>query len=119
MESYAPKAHLTSPYWNWGIYYVDRVKAAIAGTWKPGEYFGGYKEGVVELSTLNTVVPEDVKKLVEEKKAALKAGTFDVYTGPIKDQKGVIKLEAGAKMSDKDILALNYFFEGVEGIIPG
>ncbi|NWJ48241.1 MAG: BMP family ABC transporter substrate-binding protein [Chloroflexi bacterium] len=118
MESYAPKAHLASPYWNWGIYYVDRVKAAIAGTWKSGEYFGGYKEGVVDLSPLNTVVPDDVKKLVEDKKAALKAGTFEVYAGPIKDQKGAVKVAEGAKLTDADILALNYFFEGVDGTIP-
>jgi len=115
MESYAPKAHLASPYWNWGIYYVDRVKAAMDGTWKAAEYFGGYKEGVVDLSTPNMVVPDDVKKLVEDKKAAMKAGTFDVYTGVIKDQKGAVKLAEGQKMSDKDILSLDYFFEGIDG----
>jgi basic membrane protein A len=118
MESYAPKAHLASPYWNWGIYYVDRVKAAMDGTWKPTEYFGGYKEGVVDLSPLSSAVPDDAKKLVEEKKAAMKAGTFDVYTGPIKDQTGAVKVAEGQKMSDKDILGIDYFFEGVDGTIP-
>lgn len=119
MESYAPKAHLASPYWNWGIYYVDRVKAAMDGTWKTSEYFGGYKEGVVDLSPTNTVVPDDVKKLVEDKKALMKAGTWDVYTGPIKDQKGAVKVAEGQKMTDKDILGIDYFFEGVEGTLPG
>ncbi len=118
MESYAPKAHLASPYWDWGKYYIERVKAAMNGTWKTGEYLGGYKEGVVELSPLNAVVPADVKTLVETKRKAIIDGSLAPYTGPIKDQSGAVKLPDGQKMSDKDILALDYFVEGVDGVIP-
>ncbi len=118
MESYAPKAHLASPYWDWGKYYVERVKAAMAGTWKPGEYFGGYKEGVVELSPLNAVVPADVKTLIETKRKAIVDGTLAPYQGPVKDQTGAIKVAEGQKMSDKDILGINFFVEGVDGTIP-
>lgn len=118
MESYAPKAHLASPYWDWSPYYIERVKAAMNGTWKTGDYFGGLKEGVVDLSPLNAVVPDDVKKLVDEKKAAIKAGTLDVYAGPYKDQSGATKVAAGATLSDKDITSINYFVEGVDGTIP-
>lgn len=118
MESYAPKAHLASPYWDWSPYYIDRVKAAMAGTWKTGSYFGGFKEGVVDLSPLNSVVPDDVKKLVDDKKAAMKAGTFDVYAGPVKDQTGAVKIAAGATLSDDQITSIDYFVEGVDGTIP-
>ncbi len=117
MESYAPKAHLASPYWDWGKYYVDRVKAAMDGTWKPDTYLGGFKEGVVELSPLNAVVPADVKALIETKRKAMIDGTFDAYTGPIKDQTGAVKVAEGQKMSDKDILSIDYFFEGIDGTI--
>jgi basic membrane protein A len=118
MESYAPKAHLASPYWDWGKYYIDRVKAAMAGTWKSGEYFGGYKEGVVELSPLNSVVPADVKSLIDTKRKAIIDGALAPYAGPIKDQSGAIKVPDGQKMSDKDILAIDYLVEGVDGTIP-
>ncbi len=118
MESYAPKAHLASPYWDWSPYYIERVKAAMAGTWKTGSYFGGLKEGVVDLSPLNAVVPDDVKKLVDEKKAAIKAGTLNVYAGPIKDQSGAVKVAAGATLTDEQITSIDYFIEGVDGTIP-
>lgn len=118
MESYAPKAHLASPYWDWSPYYIDRVKAVMAGTWKTGSYFGGFKEGVVDLSPLNSVVPDDVKKLVDEKKAAIKAGTLDVYAGPIKDNTGAEKVAKGATLSDEQITAIDYLVEGVDGTIP-
>ena len=118
MESYAPKAHLASPYWDWSPYYIDRVKAAMNGTWKTGSYFGGFKEGVVDLSPLNSVVPGDVKKMVDDKKAALKAGTFDVYAGPIKDNTGAVKVAQGATLTDDQITSIDYLVEGVDGTIP-
>lgn len=118
MESYGPKAHLASPYWDWGKYYVDRIKLALDGKWKSGEYFGGYKEGVVELSPLNAIVPADVKTLVETKRKQLIDGTLEPFAGPVKDQTGAVKVAEGKKMSDKDILGINFFVEGVEGTIP-
>ena len=118
MDNYAPKAYLTSPTWNWGLYYVDRVKAALNGTWKPDQYFGGFKEGVVDLAPISALVPNDVKDLVATKKKALISGELDVYAGPIKDQSGNIKIPAGSRASDQDILAMNYFVQGVEGTIP-
>ncbi len=118
MDTYAPKAYLTSPTWNWGLYYVDRVKAAMAGTWKPTEYFGGFKEGVVDLAPLSALVPADIKTLVDAKKKAIISGELNVYTGPIKDQSGAIKIAAGATASDKDILGMDYFVQGIEGTIP-
>src|SRR5438128_1582119 len=33
-ENFAPKSWLTAAIYNWGVYYVQRVKAAMNGTWK-------------------------------------------------------------------------------------
>ena len=35
-QKFAPKSWLTASVFNWGPYYLSRVKAAMAGTWKPG-----------------------------------------------------------------------------------
>lgn len=118
MESYGAKAHLASPYWDWGKYYIERVRLAMDGKWKTGEYFGGFKEGVVELSPLNAVVPTEVKTLVETKRKQLIDGALEPYSGPLKDQTGAVKVAEGKKMTDKEILAINFFVEGVEGTIP-
>ena len=34
MTPAAPKAHLTAPIWNWGVYYTTAVEQAINGEWK-------------------------------------------------------------------------------------
>ena len=44
----APKQWLTAATYNWGPYYVKRVKAAMNGTWKPGFYYGTIKDGFTE-----------------------------------------------------------------------
>lgn len=118
MSKAAPKAVLTSPVWNWGPYYVNTVKAVKEGTWKSGQYWGPMSDKVVDLAPFGPMVPDDVKKLVEDKKQEIASGKFDVFTGPVKDQKGILKVTGGQKMTDKEMLEFNWFVEGVEGAIP-
>ncbi|CEO89373.1 BMP family ABC transporter substrate-binding protein [Syntrophaceticus schinkii] len=117
MSKFAPKGYLTSPVWNWGPYYVDVVKSVKEGTWKSEAYWGSMADQVVDLAAMSSLVPDDVKKLVEDKKGKITSGEWDVFTGPIKDQKGNIKVPEGKKMSDEEMLGFDWFVEGVEGTI--
>ncbi|AKX94775.1 BMP family ABC transporter substrate-binding protein [Neomoorella thermoacetica] len=118
MSQFAPNATLTSPVWNWGPYYVKIVEAVKNGTWKPEQYYGTMKDGIVDLAPFNKMVPQDVRDLVEKKKQEIIDGKFFVFQGPIKDQSGKIRVQEGQKMSQEDILGFNWFVEGVEGEIP-
>ncbi len=124
MREQAPGAVMTSPMWNWGPYYVEVVKAIKEGTFDPTPtagtltYWGGLKEGVVGLSDYGPMVPDETKQLVEQEKQRITSGEWDVFYGPIKDQKGEIRVPEGQQMSDDDMLNMNWFVEGVEGNIP-
>ncbi|ABO50694.1 nucleoside-binding protein [Desulforamulus reducens MI-1] len=118
MSKMAPKAVMTSAVWNWGPYYVDTVKAIQAGTWKSDQYWGPMSDNIVDLAPYGPMVSDDIKKVVETKKQEIIEGKFDVFTGPIKDQAGKERVAAGQKMSDADMLSLDWFVEGVEGTIP-
>lgn len=113
----APKAYMTAPIWNWGPYYVEQVKAIMDGTWKSSSYYGGTKEGIVDLAPLTSVAPPESKALVDEYRNKIIDGSFNVFTGPIKDQSGAIKVEAGKTLTDQDVLTMMWFVEGVEGKI--
>ena len=115
MRQFVGDSVLASPVWNWGPYYTQRAKAALNGTWKTHQYWGGLKEGIVKLSDFSPKVPQDVKDMVAAKQKAMIDGSWDVFTGPIKDQSGKEVLAAGAKMSDGDMLNMSYFVEGVIG----
>ncbi len=118
MSAFAPKAHLASAVVNWGPYYEKAVNDVLAGTWKTADTKWGTKEGANDLIKINSVVPESAKKRVEDAKAGLKAGTFAVFRGPLKDNSGKIVLEKDVVADDAWKGKINFYVEGVEGKIP-
>ena len=118
MRSFAPNAFLTAPIWNWGALYTKVAEQVHNGTWKSEQIWWGMKEDLVRLADFSAKVPEDVRTLVAEKAAAIKAGTFHPFTGPIKDQSGKEVVAAGQTPADGELLGMNYFVEGVQGTIP-
>ena len=118
MSAFAPKAHLASAVVNWGPYYEKAVNDVISGTWKTSDTKWGTKEGANDLIKINSVVPESAKKRVDEIKAGLKAGTFAVFRGPLKDSSGKVVLEKDVIADDAWKGKINFYVEGVEGKIP-
>ncbi len=118
MSKYGPKSHLTASIHVWNSYYVDVIKAVLAGSWKSGEVWGGIKDGMVELSPLSAAVPADIRALVAAKTEAIRAGTLHPFAGPVKDQDGKVRVAAGAVMSDGDMLGFDWYVEGVVGKLP-
>ncbi len=115
MSQFAPKAHLTAPVWNWGPFYQSIVKQVQAGTWKAEASWPGMETGIVDLAPFSSMVPEDVQNLVNAKKAEITAGKAKVFTGPISDQNGRVKIAAGASADDKTLLGMTWFVQGVIG----
>lgn len=117
MSASAPKANMTSAVWNWGPYYVDSVKSVMNGTFKSESYWGGLESGVPDIAPLTKNAPEGAQAKVDEAKAKIVGKSWDVFTGPIKDQTGAVKVADGQKMTDKEMLAFDWLVEGVEGQI--
>ena len=116
MRAFVGDSVLTSQMWNWSTYYIDTVKAAMNGTWKSHQYWGGLEDEVVMLAPMSPKVPADVVKLVEQAQKDILAK--DVFCGPINKQDGSVLVAEGECMSDADKLGLNVFVEGVSGTIP-
>lgn len=120
MSKFAPKAVLTSPVWDWGVYYTAAVKRLQAGAWQSEQYWGGWQDGVVGLAPFGPMVPADVKQQAEAEIARFKAGEqtiFTIFSGPLNDQSGAEKIPAGTAMTAEQLLAMDWFVEGVEGTI--
>jgi basic membrane protein A and related proteins len=118
MRKYGPKAELSANTVNWGGYYVKKVKDVLAGTWKSEDTKWGMAEGMIVVTPLNAVVPPETVKLFDEKAAAIKAGTFHPFTGPVLDQAGAIKVAAGKIIEDKELWGLNWYVQGIDGKLP-
>lgn len=117
MTEVAPKAHMTAPVWNWGPYLVDQINKVKEGTWTNEPYWGGLKDGVVELSPLTENAPEEAKALVEQYADLIKSGEFHVFSGEIFDQNGEVRVDQGQNLNDGEMLGMNWFVKGVIGKI--
>jgi basic membrane protein A and related proteins len=118
MSAFGPKAHLASAIVDWSPYYIKSIEEVKNGTWQTTRTVWGVKEGLNDLIKINDVVPAEAKAKVDEIKAGLKAGTFEVFTGPIMDNTGKEVLAAGAKGDQAWRDGVNFFVKGVEGRVP-
>ena len=119
MTAYGPKAHLGSAIINWAPYYIKTVGDALDGKWATGQTWWGVKEGAIDLVSLAADVPEEAKKKLDEVKAGLKAGTYQIWKGPITDNTGKEILAKDAVADDKFLGGVNFYVKGVEGKVPG
>ncbi len=115
----APQAYLTGAEWNWLTAYTTFIDAARTGKPHPNFIRGGLKEGYVKMSAYGPAVSDAAKKNADEVKAKMVAGTFDIFKGPLKDNKGKEVIAAGKTLKQTDIAleGMNYLVEGVVGSI--
>jgi basic membrane protein A and related proteins len=118
MSAFAQKAHLGSATVNWAPYYKKAVNDVLNKTWATGSTKWGYKEGAMEVIKITPNLPEAAKKKVEEVKAGMKAGTFEVFTGPIVSSEGKEVLAKDARADDAWKGGVNFYVKGVEGKVP-
>ena len=115
----APNAYLTGAEWNWLTAYRTIIDAARAGKPHPNFLRGGLKEGFVKMSAYGSMVTDAAKKNADDVKARMVAGSFDIFKGPLKDNKGGTVIAAGKtlKQTDLELEKMNYLVEGVVGSI--
>lgn len=117
MTPAAPDAHLTAPIWHWASVYTAQVQDVVDGTWVPENYFLGLKEGMVDISPLSKNVAPGTAEKIEEARARILSGEWDVFTGPISSNAGELVVKEGEDLADADItggLMTNLLIKGVE-----
>ncbi|MEI7847476.1 MAG: BMP family ABC transporter substrate-binding protein [Chloroflexota bacterium] len=106
---------LTAPYWVWGPEYARITKGIIAKTYVPGwDYFDantgalglfGFMEGqelTLGQKDLDPALIQEIRDTIAKMQKG-EFNRFDVFTGPIKDNKGNVVLAAGQKMEQVDL----------------
>jgi basic membrane protein A and related proteins len=88
------------------------------GTWASGHTWGGMKDGEVVMGEITEAVPAEVKTEAEGMVAAITAGTYHPFTGPINKQDGSEFLADGVVATDEQLVGMNFYLEGMTGEIP-
>jgi basic membrane protein A len=118
-KKFAPTSWLTASVYNWGPYYLRRVKAAMSGKWKSGFYYGSIKDGFTTLAPYGPKVSAKTKKAIARKMHAIESGKFYEFSGPLYDQKGKLRVKKGKRLTVKDLYSMNWLVRGVIGSPKG
>lgn len=119
MSAFGGNAHLGSAIADWSNYYKKTVQSVLDGSWKGGQVARwGVPQGQNDLVSVSDKVPSEAKAKIDEIKAKMKDGSFDVFTGPLKDANGTERLAAGARADDDWMGKIDFFLPGIEGSIP-
>jgi len=139
MTKDAPKAHLTAAIWNWDVYYATAIQAAIdcgsadkfVETMGTPAYYGGLKEGFVDVAPLSENCVAGTDKAIEAVRKLIVDGEWDVFSGvklsvdaegnvtktdaPLMDNTGKEIVAAGGKSVEDSVItgSMNYYVAGV------
>jgi simple sugar transport system substrate-binding protein len=127
MKAFAPKAQLFSSVNNWTPYYITKIQQILDGKWSTGDgpdhWAGntwlGMADDYLVLSPFENM-PADVAKAAAKAAADIKSGKNKIFTGPINDNSGTLRVPAGKTLNDGELFTtLDYYVDGVKGKIPG
>ncbi len=118
MSRFGPKAQLAAVTHHWGEYYTKTAQSVLDGNWKPGNIWGGMKDGMIKVEAFNESVPKDIVELVNARAAAIKGGEFHPFTGPIASNDGKEIAAKGVVLTDEQLGKMDFYVQGVVGKVP-
>ena len=123
-QNFAPKSWLTASVYNWGPYYLSRVKAAMNSTWKSGFYYGSIKDGFTGLAPYGPNVNAKTKAVIAAYMRKIENGSYYEFTGPLYDQSGKLRVPKGVRMQvlkggTNSLYGMNWLVKGVIGSATG
>lgn len=114
MKKHGGSAQIGAVVHNWENYYTNEVNKVLNKTWKTSSVWLGMKEGMVDF-IISSNLDKNIKAKIKKAKKGIINGSFNIFTGPIKDNKGKLRVKAKSSLNDSDLAKMNYFVEGVEG----
>jgi simple sugar transport system substrate-binding protein len=115
MRQVAPDAQLMAITHNWGDYYTQRVRALQKGQWQTSTVWGGLKEGMIKVGDFGPKLLPSVRTEMMQIQKDMVAGKRHPFQGPIEDNEGKSVLPSGQRLSDVQILNMNFAAAGVVG----
>lgn len=118
MLQFGPNARLTSIIDDWDPYYIERVRAAMDGTWESTETWDGIGAGMVGIGAFNDAIPAEVQAEAQAAIDAIAAGELHPFTGPINKQDGTPWLAEGEVADDATLAGMDFYVEGIDAELP-
>lgn len=113
-REFGPNSYIGGEFLNWEAYYVEAFQKIWDGAFTPQVYFPDMKtEACLPQEIIN--VPADIlaqyQEILEELLAADDMYSI-VYSGPIYDNNGVLRVPEGEYMTKEEVQAMDWFVQG-------
>ncbi len=118
MKQYAPTKYLAAIRTDWTPLFARAVEAHLAGTFEGKMEWLGMAEDTIIVDDWSTDISPEMMAKIGETEAAIKDGSFNVYTGPIVNQAGEQVIGEGEVLSDEQVLGMDWHVEGVTSPLP-
>lgn len=115
LQKFAPKGWISGIAFTWGELYTRFAKQVMDGTWKSERKFGSLASDFLSIAPFGPAVPADAVRVVKATKQAFISGQRHAFQGPIKDNRGVERVETGQVLTQDDLGRMNWLVEGVIG----
>ena len=131
---FAPAAIISGPLRDYGFFFEKYLLALRDGNWKreafwalEGSAFGGGEEAfnpafLSELKSKKVKTPDlgtlPLLELLDKRARQLAAFEFEPFAGPVRDQKGNLRIKEGVRPSWEEIEAIDWLVENVKESAP-
>ena len=118
--------NLAAPMWDWGRYYELIIRTILDDTWnakdiaRPDQalnYWWGMQSGVIDV-IMSEHISYYSKKLVGALRHGLITDTLNPFDGELRSQDGLIKPAGSPRLSNLEIIKMDWLNDNVNGTIP-
>jgi len=114
-QQFAPEYWISGTGYTLGSKLTWLASTVLDGSWQPIFLRCGMADGCMAMAPFGPKVPQEVQDYVNQVKADLEAGKTVVFTGPVVDQDGTVRVAEGEVLSDDAMSSVDWFVQGVIG----
>lgn len=115
LQKFAPKGWISGIAFNWGPLYVRFANAVLDGTFKSEAIFGSVASDYLIIAPFGRAVSPATVRQVNAARQAFISGQLRAFQGPIRDNRGQLRVPEGAVLTDADFGAMDWLAEGIIG----
>ena len=115
---------LSSPYWDWGTFYVKLIRNILDGSWDNGSkgeravnYWWGLESGVIGIE-ITDAMPQGVRRLAKLLQQSITSGSFSPFAQRIRAQDGTLMTDGTVDLTTEQLLHMDWLCNRVDGTIP-
>jgi len=113
LSSLAPSQWVTGTTWNWQTVFIEVTERVLEDRWESRRYGGGFREGYATIAPFGPAVDFESQTQTRQAIKDIASGGLEVFGGPVRDNKGVLRVMAGESLPVAEIVTMDWLVEGV------